>query len=184
MWIGQSYTFSVPIVALIVLNNYLLGLRIPIITVKTAAGIYVEDIWVSFGFAAINLISSVILVRYLGVFGVILGSIIGSALTADWYRPIVIFKKVFYTSPRYYFKLYFKYLILGCLYMILTYALCNIITINNILLNFILRCFICLIVPNLITFILFRNTDEFKFIQDTCINFIIKKSNIRLKRII
>lgn len=181
LWIGKLYTFSMPIVTLIVLNNYLTGLRIPIITMKNAAGIYVEDAWVPFGFASINLVSSIILAKYFGVFGVILGSIIGSLLTADWYRPIVVFKKVFEVSSVYYFKSYLKYIFLGCFYMMISYILCDFIAIQNIFITFLAKCTICVIVPNSLTFILFRNTGEFEFIKDIIIQFI-SKFKINLER--
>ena len=110
LWIGKEYLFSMNIVLAIVINNYLTGLRMPIITMKSAAGIYAEDAWVPFGFAIMNLGASIVLGKYWGVFGVIVGSIIGSICTADWFRPIVVFKKVFKVSSWNYFKNYFKYI--------------------------------------------------------------------------
>ena len=80
IWIGRKYIFSVGTVFIIVLNNFLTGLRMPIITMKSAAGKYLEDSWVPFAFALINLISSIVLVKPFGVAGVFLGTIIGSIL--------------------------------------------------------------------------------------------------------
>lgn len=178
MWIGKEYLFSFPIVAVIVLNNYLTGMRIPIITMKNAAGIHIEDAWVPFGFAAINLVSSVILAKYFGVFGVILGSIIGSLLTADWYRPIVVFKKVFKVSSWNYFKVYLKYVFLGLIYMFVTYNICENILVSNVFINFILRGVVCLIIPNITTILLFYNKKEFKYIKNILISLVINKLNI------
>ena len=136
LWIGKDYLFSFNIVLAIVINNYLTGLRVPIITMKSAAGIYIEDAWVPFGFAIINLGTSIILGKYLGVLGVILGSIIGSLCTADWFRPIIIFNKIFKVSVWNYFKNYLKYLLLGGLYMFISVEICNMIIIPNIFINF------------------------------------------------
>ena len=105
-WLGPEYTFDALTVAIIVINNFLTGMRIPLITMKGAAGKYMEDAWVPFGFAAVNLVASIILARYMGVAGVFLGTIIGSLCTADWYRPIVIYKHVFHTSVVKYYKRY------------------------------------------------------------------------------
>lgn len=175
LWIGKDYLFSFNIVLAIVINNYLTGLRVPIITMKSAAGIYIEDAWVPFGFAIINLGASIILGKYLGVFGVILGSIIGSLCTADWFRPIIIFKKVFKVSVWNYFKNYFKYILLGCLYMFISVEICNMIIIPNIFIKFILKCFVCLIVPNLISIVLFFNTSEFRYLFNIVKNIFFKK---------
>lgn len=174
LWLGEQYLFSMPIVTLIVLNNYLTGLRIPIITIKNAAGVYVEDVWVSFGFAIINLFVSIMLATRFGVFGVILGSIISSLLTADWYRPVIIFKKIFKISPMYYFKSYFKYIFLGLIYMAGTYSICQFISSSDVLVNFIVRGLICLIVPNAFNLLLFYKSKEFDFFQNILINLINK----------
>lgn len=174
LWLGEQYLFSMPIVTLIVLNNYLTGLRIPIITIKNAAGIHIEDVWVPFGFAIINLFVSIMLATRFGVFGVILGSIISSLLTADWYRPVIIFKKIFKISPMYYFKSYFKYIFLGVIYMAGTYGICQFISSSNVLVNFIVRGLICLIVPNVFNFLLFYKSKEFDFFQNILTNLINK----------
>lgn len=164
IWIGKEYLFSFDIVLAIVVNNYLTGLRIPIITMKGAAGIYAEDAWVPFGFSIINLFASIILVNKFGVLGVVVGSIIGSLLTADWYRPVVIFRKVFKKSVIHYFKRYILYLALGSIYMKICIEICSIISLNNPIINLIIKSMVCVIVPNLITIILFYKTNEFKYV--------------------
>ncbi len=179
LWIGEKYLFSSPIVAVIVLNNYLTGLRMPIITMKSAAGVYTEDIWVPFGFSIINLVSSIILAKYFGVFGVILGSIIGSLCTADWYRPIVIFRKVFKTSVVNYFKRYLLYILLGSVYMITSYAMCNFVRISNSYIDFIAKAIICLIIPNLSTILIFNKKKEFKYLLNIIMDLLKNKNLIK-----
>ena len=182
LWIGKEYLFPIHVVLAIVINNYLTGLRMPIITMKSAAGIYVEDAWVPFGFAIINLGVSIILGKYWGVFGVIVGSIIGSICTADWFRPIVIFRKVFKVSSWDYFKNYFKYIVLGLAYMFISVEICNIISVSNIFINFVLRCFICVFVPNIITILLFFNTSEFKYLYNVFSNMFLSKIVSKFRR--
>ena len=182
LWIGKEYLFSMNIVLAIVINNYLTGLRMPIITMKSAAGIYAEDAWVPFGFAIMNLGASIVLGKYWGVFGVIVGSIICSICTADWFRPIVVFKKVFKVSYWNYFKNYFKYIILGFAYMFISVEICNIISISNIFINFILRCFVCVFVPNTITILLFFKTPEFKYLYNVFSNMFLSKIVSKFRR--
>ena len=182
LWIGKEYLFPMHVVLAIVINNYLTGLRMPIITMKSAAGIYAEDAWVPFGFAIINLGASIILGKYCGVFGVIVGSIIGSICTADWFRPIVVFKKVFKVSSWNYFKNYFKYIILGFAYMFISIEICNIISVSNIFIDFILRCFVCVFVPNIITILLFFKTPEFKYLYNVFSNMFLSKIVSKFRR--
>lgn len=163
IWIGWDYTFSDFTVAIIVLNNFLTGLRIPIITMKNAAGVYLEDAWVPFGFSAVNLGVSIILAKYFGVTGVFLGTILGSICTADWYRPLVVYRKVFQVSVKEYFKRYAIYIIVGIIEIILAFAICSIIHNNNKYLSFIIKAFVSVSVPVIINIIFFRKTNEFNY---------------------
>lgn len=165
IWIGRNFIFGTGTVAVIVLNNYLTGLRIPLITMKGAAGKYLEDTWIPFGFAIINLVASILLVKPFGVAGVFLGTIIGSLFTADWYRPFVIYRTVFHTPVRKYFKKYILYLIIGVGYIALTYWLGEQIRLSNAYLAFLIRAMISVCVPGLITCVIFYKTPEFTAVK-------------------
>lgn len=165
IWIGRNYVFNTGTVAVIVLNNYLTGLRIPLITMKGAAGKYLEDTWIPFGFAIINLIVSILLAKPLGVAGVFLGTIIGSLFTADWYRPFVIYRTVFHAPVRKYFKKYLLYLALGIGYIALTYWLGEQILLSNAYIEFLIRAIIAICVPVLTSCIIFHKTPEFKTVM-------------------
>lgn len=166
IWIGKEYLFGTGTVAIIVLNNYLTGLRIPLITMKGAAGKYLEDSWVPFAFAGINLMASIILAKHIGVAGVFLGTIIGSLLTADWYRPIVIYRTVFHAPVRLYYKKYLLFVILGIAYTIGSYWICSFINIENVYVRFIVKAMIAACIPVLFNILLFRKTKEFLFAKN------------------
>jgi len=166
IWLSADFLFDMPTVAIIVINNYLTGLRIPLITMKSAAGTYMEDAWIPFGFAAINLVASIILAKYMGVAGVFLGTIIGSLLTADWYRPIIIYKHVFHTPVRSYYKKYLVYVTLGFAYMLMACRLCAAISIPSVFLSFIIRAVIAASLPILLNIIVFHSTEEFAHVKN------------------
>lgn len=165
IWLGEHYVFDFFTVLIIVINNYLTGLRMPLITMKGAAGTYMEDAWIPFAFAGVNLVASVILVRWMGVAGVFLGTIVGSMLTADWYRPIIIYHKVFHTSVMAYYKRYIMYIILGFVNMALAYGMCNVVNTSVVLLDFVIKAMISVMMPLTINSILFYRTEEFKAIR-------------------
>lgn len=165
IWLGEHYVFDFITVLIIVINNYLTGLRMPLITMKGAAGTYMEDAWIPFAFAGVNLVASVILVRWMGVAGVFLGTIVGSMLTADWYRPIIIYHKVFHTSVMAYYKRYIMYIILGFVNMALAYGMCNVVNTSVVLLDFVIKAMISVMMPLTINSILFYRTEEFKAIR-------------------
>lgn len=164
IWIGSQFTFSTFTVAIIVINNFLTGLRIPLITMKGAAGTYMEDSWIPFAFAGINLVASIFLAKVMGVAGVFLGTILGSLLTADWYRPIIIYKKVFHTSVLKYYHRYLQYVFLGFTCIAAAYWLCSLIHTPYVVLTFVLKCIVACVFPLAVNTILFIRTKEFKTI--------------------
>lgn len=164
IWLGKDFIFDSFTVCIIVINNYLTGLRIPLITAKNAAGKYMEDAWIPFGFAIVNLFSSIILAKYMGVAGVFLGTIIGSLLTADWYRPIILYKYVFHVSVSLYYKKYIIYVILGISYMALAYWLCSFINFQVTIISFIIKCLVAISIPIVFNCIIFHKTKEFKLL--------------------
>lgn len=181
LWIGNEYTFDMFTVSIIVINNFLTGLRIPLITMKGAAGTYMEDSWIPFAFAGVNLVASIILAKYMGVAGVFLGTIIGSLLTADWYRPIIIYHKVFHTSVKEYYKKYIKYIVLGFSNMAVAYGLCMLINTPIVIVNFVIKAIIAVAIPLGVNTLLFFRTEEFKAIKSMG-NRIFKKVLGKLKR--
>ena len=104
-----------------------------------------------------------------GVLGVILGSIIGSLCTADWYRPLIVFRKVFKVSVKKYFSKYLKYLILGLAYIGISVFITNLINFPNNIINFVLKIIACIIIPNTITLLLFYKTEEFIYLKNILI---------------
>lgn len=180
IWLGKEYLFDVKVVAIIVLNNYLTGLRMPLITMKGAAGKYLEDSWIPFAFAIINLIASVLLVKPLGVAGVFVGTIVGSLLTADWYRPIIIYRTVFKASVKEYYRKYVLYLILGTVYVAASYFICISLTIKNIYIQFLMKLCVAIGIPALLNYILFSNTREFKTLIEI-FSCLIKRVLIKVK---
>ena len=183
IWLSEEYTFGTLTVAIIVANSFLTGLRIPIITMKGAAGKFIEDAWVSFAFAAINLIASIILAKFMGVAGVFLGTIIGSLLTADWYRPIVIYKHVFHTSVRRYFGRYLCYVVLGFLLIVSTYYVTSLIRTPYTFLTFAIKCILAAVVPLAGNTLLFYKSTEFNAIR-SMFNRIFRKVSNKFQTIV
>ena len=165
IWIGEKYLFRTGTVAIIVINNYLTGLRMPLITMKGAAGKYLEDAWVPFAFAIINLVASILFAKPFGVSGVFLGTIVGSLLTADWYRPIVIYRSVFHCPVRAYYKRYVLYVCLGIIYIALAYWTCTWISRGNIYFRFVEKAVVAIAIPSGFNYILFHHTNEFNSVM-------------------
>ena len=146
---------------------------------KGAAGKYMEDAWVPFGFAAVNLVTSILLAKYMGVAGVFLGSIIGSLCTADWYRPLIIYKHVFHSSVTKYYRLYAQYIILGGICIIVGYQLCAQINFAVPLVSFLVKGIVAATCPIMINTLCFRKTKEYTYIVD-----MVRRVTAKMKRIV
>lgn len=162
LWIGNSYLIEQAIINIVLLNYYLVGMRVPLGVVKTAAGVYAQDRYVPLIQAAVNLTFSIILVQYWGLAGVFAGTVISSVAVVCWYRPLVVYKHVFQTSVKQYFIHYFCYALVVVINILLTDYICSYFLAEYSIINFILRSVICLIIPNLVVIALFFRAKEFK----------------------
>ena len=162
LWIGNSYLIEQAIINIVLLNYYLVGMRVPLGVVKTAAGVYAQDRYVPLIQAAVNLTFSIILVQYWGLAGVFAGTVISSVAVVCWYRPLVVYKHVFQTSVKQYFIHYFYYALVVVINILLTDYICSFFLAEYGIINFILRSIVCLIIPNLVVIALFFRAKEFK----------------------
>ncbi|WP_286295390.1 lipopolysaccharide biosynthesis protein [Vibrio apostichopi] len=105
-WLGEEYLINSSLPLLLAVNLFLYGMRIPINTVKSAAGLYVQDKYAPMIQSVINIAFSVYLVNDFGVDGVVMGTIISGVLVPLWIRPLVVYRnlltrkslKVYYLS--------------------------------------------------------------------------------------
>lgn len=164
LWIGKDYLFSFDIVCIIVINFYIAGMRKAVLTFREASGLFYKDRWKAVFEAIINLVTSIVLAIYLGTFGVFLGTFISSVTVCVWVEPLVLYKYGFKVKLIEYFKLYFMYAIItiGC--CALTYYLCSFITYGRGVSLF-LKALLCLIIPNTVNIILFRNTEPYQYFK-------------------
>ncbi|MCI8800579.1 MAG: hypothetical protein HFH88_12325 [Lachnospiraceae bacterium] len=99
----------------------------------------------------------------LGIFGVLVGSILAELLTLA-IDPIIVFKYVFQKKAASFYFTYFKYLLIILATTVLLRFITGLYNSYSIL-GFAVSLMICMILPNLIWFLLFRNTEEFKYLS-------------------
>ncbi|WP_368657360.1 lipopolysaccharide biosynthesis protein [Metabacillus halosaccharovorans] len=181
LWLGNDFIMANSILIILLISFYVSGMRRSISSIKTTAGIFQEDRFVPFFEAAINLGASIILVKYMGIAGVFLGTLISTLLGPFWIAPYLVYKKVFHISVVDYFKRYLLFLFIGISTCMVTNLITNSISIEGIL-GLILKGIICLIIPNLLFLIVFSRTKEFQYITEVIWNLFnprIKKSTVQ-----
>lgn len=162
LWLGEEYLLSIEIILVILINFYLTGMRVPVETVKSAAGLYDVDKFTPLIQAIVNLVFSIILVREMGLIGVFIGTIISSIVLPTWQRPYIIYKYVFKTSSKPYFRSFLIYLIVLTGVGFLSYCILQTYFADYTLKNYIIRLFICAITPNALILLIFYRTNEFR----------------------
>lgn len=171
LWLGSEYLMDKSVLIILIIIFYERGMRNAITTMKTTAGIFHEDRYAPLVQAAINLIISIILVQYIGIIGVFIGTLVSMLAVPFWLTPNLVYKKVFSKPVSHYYIKYFYYVAVGIGTFLLTNFVCSIIAANN-LYTLILRGAICFIIPHLIYICIFYKTKEFKYLFDIAVNII------------
>lgn len=110
----------------------------------------------------LNIILNYLLGKYLGVIGIVLGTLISLFFINFLWGSNILFSKFFTNSSilSYYWD-NFRYALVTFCAAIVTYFLCSLVHFNLYIVLF-LRLFICIIIPNFIYFIVYKNTSIFK----------------------
>ncbi len=162
MWTGnKEYILPNLSVLLIVISFYLRKMRNTSILFRDCAGLMWKDRWSPIAEAGINLIASIVLAKFIGLNGIILGTIISTVVAPLWVEPFVLYKYYFKKSVWRYFGKYAFYTVVTVGAGALTYWLCGLLPFAGIG-WFVLKCGICLVVPNVIFLLCYFKTSEFK----------------------
>lgn len=163
IWIGDEYILPLLVLEVLVFNLYQKLMRNSYMSFKEAAGIYYEDRFVPLIEATLNIVVSIVCCKLFGLAGVFVGTVISGLALWCYSYPKYVYKRLFDRSYIEYAKETIGYIILFVLIASGTYYLSTIINFSNIYLEFISNAMISLIVPNILLFIIFFKTDNFKY---------------------
>jgi len=152
------------LVIVIAVAYYLRCMISPVNMIKKVSGIYNPDKYVAVVQAIINLVASIVLALYMGIVGVLIGTIICYVSIPIWNRPRLIYKYVFERSPARYYVKYLIFFSITAANAFVAGLLCDLIfpKDNYTLLNLFGRAVISFILPNIVVLLLFHRTKEFK----------------------
>ena len=161
MW--GNLTLPISVVALFVLNNYMVGQRVSVNNIKIAGGIFNQDKYLAIIQSIVNLVVSVALAFKFGIIGVYIGTIV-SGVIPSLVRPWIVYKNLFDDSVFKYYKDYFLRLILTIIMCAGAYFGVNYIMQELTWGRFFISVLTVGIVPNLILFVLFFRASGFKYL--------------------
>ena len=163
LWLGEKFILSELTVFLIMINLFIQCFRGVMEIFKDGSGFF-DDIQLPISEAVINFILSIILVQYIELNGVIIGTIVSNILIICIARPILVFKKCFDQDIKDYIKIYGNYFIL----IIVSLLSCNFILkfislkIVNSWFDWVINGITVGSITFIITFIIFLSNKDFR----------------------
>lgn len=161
IWVGEDNLLSLGIVICfsiylaIVVTNQMLCLY------KDAAGVWHADRWRPLITALANLALNLLTVNFLGLFGIILSTIISMLFIGIPWLIKNLFSTVFKRSSIEYVSTLLFYTFVSSIACIICYWVCSLIEDIGII-TFIIKMIICCIVPNTIFLIVYKRKNEFR----------------------
>ena len=166
IFFGAKYIL--PISVVITLSVYLFTetMRRSTTIFKEAAGIYHQDKHISVLQAIINIVVSIILVQWIGMPGVFLGTIISQLFLMGYGYPKYIWKPLFGISYGKSIITLIKYTTIVATVGAFTYFIATLPSIENNILLFAYRIFVCIVIPNVCFLAIFHKKEEFRYYLD------------------
>lgn len=178
IWIGDEYVLPTSVSLIIALNVYIAGMLFAPFNFRQTMGIFVEGKWRPIISAIINIVVSIIFVKWWGLVGVLWGTAVARLTTNVWFDPYLVFKRGMHTSPMPYYKDYIKKALLFILSGCLCWGMTKNIPDSNIL-WVVLKGGVTFTVSNLIILLFYFRGKEFKYLFEIVRNFkgIMKNGN-------
>ncbi len=158
VWVGEQYLLKPSVVLTIVINYYLVGVSTVLKQYITVTKLFWNTKYKPWAEVAINLLVSIALLKMFGLIGVFIGTLVGIVTTTFWVDPYVLFKHQFNRSVIPYFTNYAMQTGVVIIVGWVTFILCSLI--DNIFLKFIT----CAVVPNILFYVFYYKTKEFKYL--------------------
>lgn len=147
IWAGKGYVLDDFTLIFLVLSIYIEGLRRPALMYRETLGIFKYGKQTPYIGTVVNIFSSIVLCKMLGVAGIFIGTSLAQLSSYSWIDPYLIHKKVFKTSFSKYLCKTFEYAVFflvvvlvnkvlsiflfgGSIYMIVLKTFLNIVIIN------------------------------------------------------
>lgn len=165
MSFGRNYVFSESITLILCINFYLTGMRQATLVFRDSMGLFRYDKYKALPEAFINLVTSIILGKYMGTAGIFIGTLISTVTTSLWVEPYMLYKHRLKRSSKIYFVKYGVYASVTFVLWFVIDLLCRKVS-GGLFTICVLRLIICMVVTNLCYLVLYHRTREFRLLMD------------------
>lgn len=162
VWIGKDLLLDFSVVICFCIYFFVYEINQLLNTYKDAAGIWHEDRFRPLVTALTNLVMNLIMVRFWGVYGIILSTVLSTLFVGMPWLLYNLFTELFDKKWLFsYLKNLLIYVVTVFVSTTATYELCSLIKLPDAIL-IVVRLVICCVVPNVIFLIIYHRMDEFK----------------------
>jgi len=161
IWVGEEYLLSKTTLLVIVINFYLIGCQSIIIAFRTAYGLFWQGRHRPILAVIVNIVASIVLAKYLGFIGVLLGTTISRLSTLVWYDAYIVHKYGLKESVKPYYKRYVIFVLIFIMIFIIEQPILNNIIVNNYIM-FVVKGMVIIIIAIFILIALFYKQQDFK----------------------
>lgn len=167
VWLGKEYVLNQTIVFALSANFFVAGIMNTLWTFRSTLGLFSQGKYRPLIVAAINIVLSICLSFFWGVFGVLIATSISRVCVNLWYDPWLIHRDGFHRSVVPFFLSYLKRIVLLISITILMQLISHAVFSNGItILRFIVMTCITSIVPNSIMILLYHRTEEYRYFYE------------------
>lgn len=181
LWVGKENMFGMGMVVLFAIYFFVHKWCDMLYVYQEACGIWWETRLIPFMAAIVNLIVNIILVKIIGLPGILISTIVSVIFIYNTGYASVLFKTYFMPInnglKRYWIQQCF-YMIIASIACLITVIICSVITIKSSLLTLIVNGIICVIIPNVIFTFAWKNLPEFDYAKsmfDKVVGKVVKK---------
>ena len=163
IWLGTEFVMSPVIMLLVCADLYISFVHSSLCDYENAAGLFKYEKYISLIGAVVNLSSSIILARIIGLPGVLTGTVIAQVIY--WtLRSILVYNKCFHSKKlfaRYWARmLYYILIFVGC--VALSFYVCSLIVTPWKILTFVIWGILCEMLSLIVAFVALLPTKEHK----------------------
>ena len=171
IWLGSDKSLGESFAILMGVYFFSWMIRFIVISFKNAQGLWREDRFRALCEGGLNLFLNIIMVQFIGIYGIVLSTIIAMLAVSITWESRVLFKNYFEKPVKNYFKTLLIYFVTAAITGFITHTLCTFFTRNSSNIeSLVIRSVICVIVPNILFLCFFHKSDDFKYMIRLVIN--------------
>lgn len=163
LWLGKDYLLATLVVIVICMNFYIDGMRQCLDSIKDASGVYDQDKYIPLIQSIVNIAVSIVLVQYIGILGVVIGTLVSHLLLPIWHRPYIVYKHVFKSSPKNYYINYLKNIFVISVTSFIIISIFGLIKMKLTLVSFVLYCILYSLLYLIVISIIYSRNKNYQF---------------------